>query len=360
VASNRPFLALLPALINAALVAFMIGTGIARGRHNVRGNQDRLAQASQALRGFGDDAARFLASRQAPDGSWPGAAAADVALTARILLNVRGTGYEGQPFYGRGLAFVRAHRERLHAWLRGGGGGAEPSPGPFEPTLEALALGGLLLGQEAEGDDGAALRKALGPLPAAGGLYPHALARDPGGRPAAESRVGDNVLALGLLPAAKLDPAPLAARVRTALADAPPATPGSVLALAYEASLAAETGSPEARSLVAPLLDRLDPAALGPGSGLDDLSLATYVHLRGRRCVAEADPCNNLNPAMGTLATRRQADGSWSAAALAGGPRSADEATSMALKAVATYRGIVEGRITATPSPEPGAVPRRR
>lgn len=339
--------ALLPVLIISAIVALMIVSGIARSRDRLQASRGRFDEASDILRGFCQGAAGFLASRQAADGSW-----SDAAGTMRILLNVRGTGYEGERFYQAGLDFVRARHRRARAWLRGDAG--EEAVGA-EPSLETLALAWLLLGAEREPP--AEIRAVLQRQETPRGLYRHELSRSGGPPPGARVLLTDNVLVLGILPALDMEAAALTASLRSRMAEAKPLSPRARIALAHLAAVAAESGSRPARSLRTRILGSLDPASLEPFSQLDSASLAAYVRVRSDECLLDADPCNDLNAAVAALATRRQADGSW-AADPAG---SAAETTSLALRAIATYRRIVDGRSDGTlGGPSPGAEPRRR
>jgi len=144
----------------------------------------------------------------------------------------------------------------------------------------------------------------------------------------------------------------------------------SRVVLGYLASLAAETGSEPAQSL----LDRL---ADGPDSGgppalpaqLDSVWLAAHVKVRADQCLRHGDPCNDVNAAVAALVGRRQADGSWAAAPFAGDgdgeaayfTGSAPETTSVALKALASYARVLDGRASGALVWEEGSDrPRRR
>ena len=367
---------LLPALINLAIVGVMIARGIGQSRERYRTEGNRLGQANDVIRSFCQAAAQFLATRQASDGSWDdGGAGASfaragqpgrVAPTMRVLLGVRASGYAGEPFYRRGLGFVRRHQERLRGWLHGDRGG---DPGDLEPTVDALAMGSLLLGPEPDG--GAELRSILRAQQTPRGLYRHGLG-PPGAAAGRRVLVGDNVLLLGVLPALGMDTTELAAAIRSELDEVPPAPPKTWIVLAYLGSLAAPTGGAEAHALVARLLDRLEPSRLGPVAALDDVALSAYLRVRADQCLRDADACNDLNAAVAALLGRRQGDGSWRAPAVAavdgGGIEpsstgSAVETTALALDGLATYRRILDGRakgmLGAYPADAAGAVLRR-
>ena len=340
--------ALLPVLIISAVVALMIASGIARSRDRLHANRGALDQASVILRGYGKAAAGFLASRQAADGSW-----GDAAGTMRILLNMGGTGYEGERFYRVGLDFVRAEHQEVRAWLRGGARN-EAVAAP-EPSLETLALAWLLLGTEREPP--AEIRGVLQRQETPRGLYVHELSRSPAPARDAQVRLSDNVLLLGVLPALGMESAALTTSLRSLMAEGAPLSASARIALAHLASVAADAAGRPAPSLAATILASLDAASLEPLSKTDTASIAAYVDLRGHQCLRDTDPCNELNAAVAALATRRQADGSW-AADPAG---TAAETTSLALRAIATYRRIIEGRSDGTlGGPSPGAEPRRK
>jgi len=340
--------ALLPVLIISAIVALMIVSGIARSRDRLQASRGRFGQASDILRGFGQGAAGFLASRQAADGSW-----SDAAATMRILLNVRGTGYESERFYRAGLEFVRARHQEARAWLHGDAG--EKAAAGAEPSLETLALAWLLLGAEREPP--AEIRAVLQRQETPRGLYRHALSRSGAPPPDARVLLTDNVLLLGVLPTLDMEAAPLTASLRSRMAETGPLSASTRVGLAHLASLAAESGGRPSRSAAAALLAPVDAARLEPVAKIDTPTLAAYVSVRSIECLHQSDPCNEVNSAVGALATRRQADGSW-AAEPAG---SAAETTSLALRAIADYRRIVAGRADGTlGGPSPSAEPRSR
>ncbi len=350
--------AVLPSLILSAVVAAMILSGVSRSRARAQANRGRLGQAGDILRGFGEQAAGFLASRQAADGSWAGPAS-----TLRILLNLRGTEYERAPFYGAGLGFARAHERRVQAWMRGDRGASDA--GDVEPTLETLALAWLLLGAEAAPP--AEVRILLRKQETPRGLYRHELVK-PGGPASARVRLTDNVLLLGVLPAVGEDATALRASLRSRMAETGPLSASARIALGHLASVATGSGGRPAPSPRATVLAPVDPALPEPVSGLDTSTLAAYVEVRGEECLLAADPCNEINLGMAALATRRQADGSWPAAPFGAEipgaeatERSSEETTSLALKAIAVYRRIIAGRVDGTLGGSgPGGAPRQR
>jgi hypothetical protein len=316
---------------------------LARSRERRQFNRGRLGQADGMLRGFGDQAARFLASRQAADGSW-----GDPTRTMRILLNLRGTGHEGEPFYRAGLDLARTHEQRVRAWIRGDGG--ERPAGGVPPTLETLALACLLLGPEAAPP--AEVRVVLQRQETPRGLYRHELARAGGPAPGPRVWLTDNMLLLGVLPAVGVEATALGASLRGRMGEAGPLSASARIALAHLASVAAATDSRLARSMRASVLAPVDPALAEGASGLDTATLAAFVEARGEECLLAADSCNEINMGLAALAGRRQADGSWAAARLGAeipegeaAEGSVEETTSLALKAIAIYRRIIAGRV---------------
>ena len=351
--------AVLPSLILSAVVAAMILSGVSRSRARAQANRGRLGQAGDILRAFGEQAAGFLASRQAADGSWAGPAS-----TLRILLNLRGTEHERAPFYRAGLGFARAHERRVQAWMRGERGAGDA--GDVEPTLETLALAWLLLGGEAAPP--AEMRILLRKQETPRGLYRDELVRPGGPASAPRVRLTDNILLLGVLPAVGEDATALRASLRSRMAETGPLSPSARIALGHLASVATGSGGRPAPSPRATVLAPVDPALPEPVSGLDTSTLAAYVEVRGEECLLAADPCNEINLGMAALATRRQADGSWAAAPFGAEipgaeatERSSEETTSLALKAIAVYRRIIAGRVDGTlGGSAPGGAPRQR
>jgi hypothetical protein len=314
----------------AAVVALMIRGGIARNQERIRATSNDLERGRDTVHRFAAEGARFLAAQQAADGSWsyyrsrsplivPAEGRPGAASTMRILLGVRGTGHERQPFYATGLAFVRAHRERAH--------GAPPAASEDEePAIEALSLAWLLLGPDTRAAD--ELRARLRGRQTLRGLY--------------RGRLSDNVLLLGVLPALGLDARPLSTALRRTLAAGGPEPSPSWTVLRYLGALAGEPG------LAADALGARDPALPTSPARLDSLTLAAHVKVRAEECLRERDPCTDLNAPVGTLVQRRRPDGSWTAAPFAAEGAyftgSAAETTSVAVSGLSAFARVLDGR----------------
>jgi len=297
---------LIPVLLILAVLALMITVGLQRNRERIRAAEGGVDKGSQMVGAICDRAAQSLASLQNADGSWSG----DMASTMRVLFNLKGTAYETDRLYETALGFVREQS------------------GHLAPTVEVMSLGWFLLGADLVSP--AELRFLLEDRATPEGLYRHA-----------PESIEEDLLLLGVLPGLGMD----ASRLATALGDfldrVGPVPPAWWLRSAYLASLVAESGSPEARTLRDRLVegwrsaDRVSGAAeVEPWEALDALSLAAYVKLRAEKCLSDADRCNSLNAPVRALLGGR-ADGLWTDA----------ETTSVVLNALTTYRRVLEARI---------------
>jgi hypothetical protein len=323
---------LLPVAAMAAVVALMIRGGIARNQERIRATSNDLERGRDTIHRLTAEGARFLAAQQAADGSWaysrsrsplivPAEGHPGAASTMRILLGVRGTGHERQPFYAAGLDFVRAHRERAH----GASPAASDDEPDREPAIEALSLAWLLLGPDARAAD--ELRACLRGRQTLRGLY--------------RGRLSDNVLLLGVLPALGLDARPLSTALRRTLAAGGPEPSPSWTVIRYLGALAGEPG------LAADALGPGGPLPTSPAQ-LDSLTLAAHVKVRAEECLRERDPCTDLNAAVGTLVQRRRPDGSWTVAPFAAEGAyftgSAAETTSVAVSGLSAFARVLDGR----------------
>jgi len=330
---------LLPVAAMAVVVALMIRGGIARNQERIRATSNDLERGRDTIRRFTAEGVRYLAAQQAADGSWayyrsrsplivPAERCPGAASTMRILLGVRGTGYETRPFYAAGLAFVRAHPR------------AQPSPAARaaaeseqgeEPAIEALTLRWLLLGPAAAAAD--ELRARLAGQQTRRGLF--------------RTRLSDNVLLLGVLPALGMDAAPVSLALRRTFEGGGPEPSPSWTVLRYLGSLAAESVGPAGTPALDALLAR-PPALHASASRLDSLTLAAHVKVRADHCLRDRDPCTDLNAAVGALVQRRRPDGSWTAAPFAADGAyftgSAAETTSVAVKGLSAFARILDGR----------------
>jgi hypothetical protein len=335
---------LLPVLAVAALVAAMIVRGLARHDANVRAVRRLPNRGLEMVRGFVEDALRFVERGQQDDGSWfygrgatPGLETLDpaprAAATARILLAARAAGYDARPMFGRGVWFVRAHQERLGRWLAGGA--SEPQD-RTEGTIGALAAGVLLLGKDAAASDAA--RRVLLSRRAPTGLYPRRL--DAAAPPTEARPLADNVAMLAALPRLGLDAEPLRSALRRQFEERRVDPAGAMLAR-YLASLASSDGH-TVRWLLSP-----GPVLPAPAPELDSMALAAHLKVRADECLREQDGCQDLNPVVAVLVQRRHSDGSWTPAPYeraAGFTGSTFETTAVAMSGLAAYRRVLEGR----------------
>jgi hypothetical protein len=305
---------LFPVVATSVVVALMISSGIARNRARLTVNTDRQRQFVSAVRAFRDSAIAFLQSQQQADGAWS-EDTFPVLATARILLNLRRSGYGRHPLYAAGIGYVERERDR----------DAVPE------NRDEIVLRWLLDGQR--------------PRAATHEKLPAERRGEAGGFDGLMS----DLLLLGALSPEEGAAAELRASLRNRLATRR-VSAASWLTLGYIAWLASENESALAGSMLPRLLEGFRAEARPSGwSDLDTVSLAAYVILLGEECLAKSDPCVDGNAAIGALVARRRADGSFPSSLLIETDgtfeASVPETTAAALSALTTFERVLELRM---------------
>lgn len=323
---------------------------------------------------FVDKGASYLAGTQSPDGSWiylqsrtpdfsEPVPQANVIGTLMTLVNLTDTDYEASSTFERGTDYLRGLMNERFTWSRYAPRDSDDSWVEPDADTTALALttlsGRFPLAPEALQK----VRALFEQHRADNGLYRtyfDGFYGEKGFVPGSnETSIGVNLNVLGWLGKQGLERADLLAALRKATSqerywEADPQYP-SLPMLAYLASRAVENGAPEAGELLRKFLTDLKNEHGGDVAfaELDSLELACYIQARSHECLVNQSPCRDFDMAVFELAKVRNADGSWPISVFRYEPNrdgiavyggSPALTTSFALKALATYRVLLEKR----------------
>jgi len=287
---------------------------------------------------FVEMAGGYLASSQQTDGSWlyyrsettdflttelkPG-----LLGTLTTMINLTHTAFEASPAFDQGADYVKSLMTERLTWSLG-----EPNPVSedswIEPDADATSLAMVVLSgrMPIEAKALEELRALFDRNRSSEGLYRtyfEGFYPEKGFAPEPNvPSLGVNLNVLGFFGKYGLERASLVAALRTAVQEDRywEKSPGyrSLPLLAYLASNAVEQGAPEAGEFLRKFIaDHAAEAGTDPSvaSTLGTVNLAALVKARSHACLLAQSACQDIDLWVFELAKRRQADGSWTAAA---------------------------------------------